>query len=126
MDVSISAPLDFSLPMRNAIRPESPLDHHNTALLKLLNVNHADGNRCNKNAETNSAFKIVTPKIKIEGKACNFVLIKFIFYKRACRKQRDVGLGSIEVIYTCYFKEQIADCGAVKKMTNVSLVVSIL
>ena len=73
--------------MRNAIRPQSPLDHHNSALLKLLHVN-ADSNRCNKNVENNSAFKIVTPKMKIEGNS-NFKRIglevtgyEFFFFVR--------------------------------------------
>lgn len=67
MDVSISAPLDFSLPIRGAIRSsDSGHDRPNPALLELLHIN-TDARRA-RDVEINSAFRIVTPKIKIQGK----------------------------------------------------------
>lgn len=65
MEISISAaPLDFSLSMKNAIRSEPSQERHNPSLLKLLQGTNAARN---KDTETNSAFRIVTPKLKIEG-----------------------------------------------------------
>lgn len=69
MEISISAaPLDFSLSMRNAIRSEASQERHNPSLLKLLQSNGNAAVRA-KDTKTNSAFRIVTPKLKIEGTA---------------------------------------------------------
>lgn len=67
MDVSISAPLDFSLPIRGTIRSsaDSGHDRPNPALLELLHIN-TDARRA-RDVEINSAFRIVTPKMKIQG-----------------------------------------------------------